>query len=118
MPQIRVMLPHVCSQQDAAQCCSELMNDLSRKWSNNLRNAEVVWEGPEARFGMVLVLPFGEVRISGTLTVTPAEVEMRGSYRLPLLLSAFAGSVEERVKSEIATKWGDHCARCPKHTSC
>jgi hypothetical protein len=117
MSTINLLLPHECSQEDAVRCCSEWLTELARKWSDNVHGAEMSWDGTNAKYSLDLVLPVGNLRVTGSLSVTPTEVWLTGNYALPLMLSPFAASVDARVKSEIVEKWREHCASCPKHKS-
>jgi hypothetical protein len=94
MPSLQMTIPHTLPQAEALKRIKTLLTDTAREHSDKIQNLTENWTGNEGTFSFKAM----GYDISGTLTVTPATVELNGT--IPFAVSLFKGKITSLINEK------------------
>ncbi|MBS1528162.1 MAG: polyhydroxyalkanoic acid system family protein [Bacteroidetes bacterium] len=94
MPTLEISIPHNLPQQEALQRIKRLLSETKREHGDKIQNLTETWNGNEGNFSFKAM----GYDISGTLTVTPATVELAG--KIPFAVSLFKGQITKMINEK------------------
>lgn len=101
MPSMTIVIPHSLTQDEAMGRIKNLLAEVKNDYGNTVTDLQERWteEGGEFSFRAM------GLAVSGTLAVTPSEVQLKGSY--PLAATPFKGKIEATIRSRAAALLAD-----------
>ncbi len=84
-------IPHQLSQEEALTRIKTLLSETKKEHSDQIENLVENWEGNTGQFSFKA----RGFDLSGTLTVTPTAIELRG--QVPFAVSLFKGKIKQLI---------------------
>lgn len=94
MAKLNVDIQHNLSQEEALKRIKNLLPDLQKRFENDISDVSETWTENVGTFSFKAK----KFPVSGTLTVTEKEVQLRGE--IPLLLVARKKQIEETIQQK------------------
>lgn len=94
MPKMNVRVPHHLTETEATSRIKKLIGELKQKFGDRIQNLQEAWSGTGGTFSFETM----GFKLSGTLSVSPSEVQIDGS--LPFAALPFRGMVEEAIREK------------------
>lgn len=96
MPKLNIIIPHSLSPDEAASRIRRLLNDLKTQHADRITDLHEEWTGHTGIFTCSVM----GLSVSGTLMISPSEVEITG--HLPLAAMLFQGKLESMIQEHAA----------------
>ena len=93
MPSMRIVVPHSLTQDEAMGRIRNLLAEVKNDYGDKVTDLRENWTGNGGDFSFK-AMGFG---LSGTLAVTPSEVEMNGKF--PLAALPFKSRIESMIRT-------------------
>ncbi|HEX3385519.1 MAG TPA: polyhydroxyalkanoic acid system family protein [Mucilaginibacter sp.] len=100
MPTLEMTIPHSLPQQEALQRIKKLLSETKRDHGDKIQDLAETWNGNEGNFSFKAQ----GYDISGTLTVNPSSVELKG--KIPFAVSLFKGRITRMINEKAAELLG------------
>ncbi len=92
MPKMSIVVPHKLTQEEALGRVQRLLGDMKTQYGDQISELSEQWSGNRGEFSFKAM----GFATSGTLDVTPAQVEFNGS--LPFAATPFKGKIESTIR--------------------
>ena len=96
MPSLDIDIPHNLPQEEALSRIKNLLTDAKKNHGDKIDNLSEQWNGNTGEFSFKAK----GFDISGTLTVKPSVVELRG--KIPFAVSLFKGTITNMINSQAS----------------
>ncbi|MBS1504262.1 MAG: polyhydroxyalkanoic acid system family protein [Bacteroidetes bacterium] len=87
-------IPHSLPQEEALRRIKNLLTQTKHDHADKIQNLKETWNGNKGNFGFKAM----GYDVSGTLTVTPATVELEG--KIPFAVSLFKGTITKMINEK------------------
>ena len=94
MASLEINIPHHLSQEEALEKIKNLLSETKKEHGDMLANLTENWNGNTGEFSFSAK----GFDISGTLTVSPTVIEMRG--KVPFAVSLFKGKITQLINEK------------------
>ncbi len=95
MPKFNVTVPHFLSKEDAKAKIRLLLDSLSAKFADKIKDLEQTFEDDRLEFSFKTL----GMKVTGEGTVDDKQVEIKGD--LPLAAMMFKGQIESSIKDQL-----------------
>jgi len=92
MATMKMAVPHRLSQDEALNRVKKLLGQVRNQFADKISDLNENWNGNVGTFSFKAM----KFAVSGTLTVTPSEVQLDGT--LPWAANLFKGTIEKTIK--------------------
>ena len=100
MPELNMSVPHRLPQEEALRRIQGLLGEVKTQFADKISNLREEWNGSSGSFSFSAM----GFSVSGTLTVSPSEVELSGD--LPLAAAFFKGKIEVMIRERAEALLG------------
>ena len=97
MPSMKIVVPHSLSREEVMSRIQKLLGEVKNDHGEKMTDLRETWTDSGGEFAFKAM----GFSVSGTLAVTPGEVEMKGNF--PFAAMPFKGRIETIIR-ERATK--------------
>jgi hypothetical protein len=92
MAKLNMSIPHHLSQDEALNRIKRLLGQVKQQYADRVTDLRESWEGNVGTFSFSAM----GFSVSGTLNVTPSDVELNGN--LPFAAGLFKGKIEQTIR--------------------
>ena len=97
MPKLNMTVPHHLPQDEALKRIQGLLNNVRMQFADKISDLHEEWNDNVGRFSFsAMGMP-----VSGTIKVTPSEVELSGD--LPFLAALYKSKIESTIREQAET---------------
>jgi hypothetical protein len=94
MPTMELTMPHQLGQEEALRRIHSLLAHVKAQYPDKFSDLHETWTDSGGEFAASIM----GVPVSGRLTVTPTQVQLRGS--IPFAALPFKGQIEETIRTQ------------------